>query len=138
MTTRLTPYLSFSGTAREAMEFYRGVFGGELTMSTFGEFGDPDAPFADQIMHGQLISQGGMDLMGSDHPAEMGELTSGNSMTVALFGDDVDLLHGYWAKLAEGGTVSTPLEKQMWGDEYGACTDRFGIPWMVNISTPQG
>ena len=73
--------------------------------------------------------------MGADTPPGM-EFTPGTNITVSLSGDDVEDLRGYFAKLADGGTVSMPLEKQMWGDEYGALTDRFGIPWMANISVP--
>jgi PhnB protein len=73
--------------------------------------------------------------MGSDTPPGM-EYTPGTNITVSLSGDDGEL-RGYWEKLIDGGTVSVPLEKQMWGDEFGACVDRFGIPWMVNIGQPQ-
>ncbi|MGI8457727.1 MAG: VOC family protein [Propionibacteriaceae bacterium] len=135
MASLATPYLSFRSTAREALEFYRDVFGGELVMSTFGEFGMPDVA-ADQIMHGQLETSAGFVLMGSDVPESMPH-TGGSTLTVCLNGDDVDQLHGYWEKLIQGADVSTPLEKMMWGDEYGACTDRFGIPWMINITLPK-
>jgi PhnB protein len=131
----LTPYLSFRDNAREALEFYQQVFGGELTLSTFGEYGMADTPQADQIMHGQLETPLGFTLMASDTPPGM-EYSAGSQITVAITGDDVEELRGYFAKLTEGGEVSVPLEKQMWGDEYGACVDRFGTPWMANISTP--
>ena len=136
MASRLNPYLSFPGTAREAMEFYKSVFGGTLTMSTFGEFGRADAPEADKIMHSALDTDSGFHLMGADTAPGM-EHNPGDGITVSLSGDDRDDLHAYWAKLAEGGTVSLPLEKQMWGDEFGMCVDRFGIPWMVNITAAQ-
>jgi PhnB protein len=58
----------------------------------------------------------------------------GDTMTISLSGDDADELRDYWAKLSDGGEVSVPLEKQMWGDEFGMCVDKFGTPWMVNIS----
>lgn len=133
MTSRLNPYLSFAGNARQAMEFYRSVFGGTLTLSTFGEYGAPDATDADGIMHALLESDSGLALMGADIPPGMTH-NPGDNIAVSLSGDDSDALRGYWAKLADGGTVSVPLEKQMWGDEFGMCTDRFGIPWMVNIA----
>ena len=68
MATRFNPYLSFPGNARDAMEFYNGVFGGALTLSTFGDYGDKEAPEADQIMHGQLETDRGFTLMGADNP----------------------------------------------------------------------
>lgn len=135
MAARLNPYLSFDGDARQAMEFYRDVFGGTLTLNTFGDVGGGHGPAdADKIMHGMLETDRGFTLMGSDPPP--GERGGANG-TVSLSGDDADELRGYWAKLSEGGAVQTPLEKQMWGDEFGACTDRFGVSWLVDIVLPQ-
>jgi PhnB protein len=74
--------------------------------------------------------------MGADTPPGM-EHNPGTNITVSLSGDDADELRGYWEKLSDGGTVSVPLEKQMWGDEFGSCVDQFGVPWMVNISQSQ-
>jgi PhnB protein len=136
MVARLNPYINFSGRAREALEFYRGVLGGETRVMTFGEFGMADAPIADQVMHGQLETPNGMTLMVSDTPPDM-ELTPGSSVTISLSGDEGDVLRGYWEKLSDGATVHTPLAKQMWGDEFGQLTDRFGIGWLVNIGAPQ-
>jgi PhnB protein len=136
VTSRLNPYISFGGNAREAMEFYKGVLGGDLRLNTFGEYGQPDAPEADKIMHGQLETDAGFTLMGADTPPGM-EHNPGTNFAVSLSGDDADELRGYWDKLSAGGTVSVPLEKQMWGDEFGMCLDQFGIAWMVNIGQPQ-
>ncbi len=135
MASRLNPYISFTDNARQALEFYQGVFGGTLTLSTFGEFGAPDSPEADKIMHGMLETDTGYTLMGADTPPGM-EHQPGTNVAVSLSGDDADGLRGYWAKLSAGGTVSVPLEKQMWGDEFGMCVDQFGVGWMVNITQP--
>jgi PhnB protein len=137
VVSRLNPYLSFDGDARQALEFYREVFGGELTLNTFGAFGSPDAPGADKIMHGMLETPSGFTLMGADTPPGM-EYAPGSSFSVSLSGDDEAELRGYWEKLSAGATVSVPLDKQMWGDVFGMCTDRFGVPWMVNIGEPRG
>jgi PhnB protein len=136
MASRLNPYISFGGNARQAMEFYKDVFGGTLALSTYGELGQQDAPEANKIMHGLLETDSGYTLMGADNPPGM-EHSPGNNMSVSLSGDDADELRGYWTKLSSGGTVSVPLEKQMWGDEFGMCVDQFGIAWMVNIAQPQ-
>ena len=132
MAARLNPYISFRDNARPAMEFYRDVFGGTLHLNTFGEFGSPDAPEANNIMHGMLETDAGFTLMAADTPPG-GEYNPGNNISISLSGDDGDELRGYWDKLSEGGTVAVPLEKQMWGDEFGMCIDGFGITWMVNI-----
>ncbi len=136
MASRLNPYISFTGNAQQAMEFYESVFGGTLTLNTFGEFSPPDSPGADNIMHGMLETDSGFTLMGADTPPGM-EHNPGDNIAVSLSGDDDAELRGYWEQLSDGGTVSVPLEKQMWGDEFGACVDQFGITWMVNIGQPQ-
>jgi PhnB protein len=136
MAARLNPYISFENNARQAMEFYREVFGGTLRVNTFGEFGAQDSPDADKVMHSQLETDNGFTLMASDTPAGM-QRNPGDTITISLSGDDADTLRGYWEQLSGGGTVTMPLEKQMWGDEFGMCVDRFGIPWMVNIVQQQ-
>jgi PhnB protein len=139
MASRLNPYISYPGTARDALTFYEGIFGGTLALSTFGEYGDKNAPEANNIMHGQLETERGYTLMCADNPPGQ-ELHPGDNMSVSLSGDsaDADALRGYFTKLADGGTVTVPLEKQMWGDEFGMCIDKFGITWMVNIGQSQG
>lgn len=134
MTVRLNPYLHFRGEAREAMDFYKAVFGGELTSSTFGEAGMAQDPGdQDKIMHAMLDAGPDLVIMGSDAPSGM-PFDVGSSVTVSLSGDDEATLRGYWDGLVQGGRVAVPLEPAPWGDSFGMCTDRFGIEWMVNIS----
>jgi len=132
MASKLNPYITFAGNAREAMEFYQSALGGQLEVNTFGEYGDA-GPDGDKIMHANLETPDGFTLMASDTPPGM-EASSGSSITVSLSGDDTDQLRGYWGKLSEGGDILMPLERQVWGDEFGQFTDRFGIQWMVNIT----
>jgi PhnB protein len=133
VSTRLNPYLIYPGTAREAMEFYERVFGGTLTVMTFADAGANDVPDPKQVMHAMLETTSGYTLMASDLPPGM-EHQPGTAFSVSLSGDDADELRGYWSALSADGTVTMPLEMQMWGDEFGACTDRFGVSWMVNIA----
>lgn len=132
MASQLNPYLNFDGDARQAMEFYQSVLGGELLVHTFGESMPDAGDSADQIMHASLATPAGYSIFASDTPPGMPRST-GTSVTVSISGDDVEQLRGYWAGLSEGADIEMPLEVQMWGDEFGALTDRFGIPWMVNI-----
>jgi PhnB protein len=134
MPTKLNPYLSFRNNAREAMEFYKDVFGGELTIGTFAEFQGSQDPSEDQlVMHAQLDSPSGLTLMASDTPQRM-DYKPGNTFSVSLSGDDDAELRGYWEKLSDGGTVTMPLETAIWGDAFGMCTDKFGVQWLVNIA----
>lgn len=133
MATKLNPYLNFDGNAREAMEFYQSVLGGELLVHTFGQSMPDAGDIADKVMHSSLETEAGYSIFASDTPPGM-EAPSGSSITVSISGDETDRLRGYWAGLTSGAQVSVPLEMQMWGDEFGAFTDRFGIPWMVNIA----
>jgi PhnB protein len=134
MPTKLNPYISFKDDAREAMQFYQTVFGGNLTMSTFAEFQMAEDPAeSDKIMHSQLDADNGMTLMGADTPNSM-QFDDGSRVTISLSGESDAELRGYWDKLAEGGSVTMPLEQAPWGDSFGMCTDRFGVNWMVNIT----
>ncbi|GHD43314.1 VOC family protein [Mycetocola manganoxydans] len=116
------------------MTFYSEVFGGELDLNTFAEFGVNDDPAdAEKIMHGQVTSPSGLVLMGADVTSGM-EHVEGNNFAVSLSGEDETELRGYWDKLADGATIVEPLVKAPWGDTFGMLVDRFGINWMVNIA----
>lgn len=131
---RLNPYISFKDNAREAMEFYKNVFGGSLTMSTFKEFNASQDPVEEnKIMHAMLQTDKGMMLMGADTPNHM-EYNPGTNVSISLSGDMEDELRGYWERLSDGATIREPLKKAPWGDTFGMLKDRFGIDWMVNIS----
>jgi PhnB protein len=138
MPTTLNPYLGFRDNAKEAMEFYQSVFGGELTMSRYADFGMNEGPEeADKIMHAQLVAPGGLALMAADTPNSM-PFNPGDNFSVSLSGRDVEELTGYWQKLSEGATIFSPLEQAPWGDSFGQLRDRFGVGWMVNIGgSPQ-
>jgi PhnB protein len=137
VTTRLNPYLGFRDNAKEAMEFYHSVFGGDLTLSTFAELQASDDPAEqDKIMHSMLTTENGLTLMASDTPNSM-EYSPGTNYSISLSGDDEADLRGYWEKLSEGGTVTMPLEKAPWGDSFGMCVDKYGVSWLVNISAPE-
>jgi PhnB protein len=139
MSTTLNPYLNWRSSAREAMEFYQSVFGGELTASTFKEFGMPvDAAEEHLIMHAQLVTPD-LTLMGADTPSHM-PLAENPNGSVSLSGgsEDEAQLRGFWDGLAAGGTVTVPLEKAPWGDYFGMLVDKYGVNWLVNITGSAG
>lgn len=135
--TILSPYIHFKDTAREAMEFYKSVFGGKLDMSTFKDAKMVQDPTDEnKIMHAMLVTDNGLTLMGADTPKHM-EYKPGASISICLSGDDEPTLKGYWEKLSAGATITVPLDKAPWGDSFGMLVDKYGIEWFVNISVPK-
>jgi PhnB protein len=132
---QLNPYLQFQDRARDAMDFYRSVFGGDVTMQTYAEGGmSGDPSNDDRVMHAQLVTPHGLVLMASDVPDGV-PYQPGSAISISLSGDDEPALRGFYDALAEGGTVFEPLNQAPWGDVFGACMDRFGTTWMVNIGS---
>jgi PhnB protein len=138
MQTRLNPYLNFWDNTRDAMEFYKSVFGGKLDISTFKDFHASQKPSEDDlIMHSVLEGGNGITFMASDTPERM-EYKPGNNFSMSLSGEDEAELSGYFEKLAAGGTVTMPLEKAVWGDMFGMVNDKFGVGWLVNVYAKKG
>lgn len=134
MHTKLNPYINFKDNTRAAMEFYHSVFGGKLSLSTFKEYQAAEDPSEeDLIMHATLETENGMVIMASDTPKRM-EFRPGTNFSISLSGDNEAELTTYYQALSEGGVVSMPLTKAIWGDIFGMCTDKYGVNWMVNIS----
>ncbi len=137
MTSKLNPYISLDGDARQALDFYHGIFGGKLDAQTFKEFGMEVPPEdADKLMHGSLVADNGISIMVADTPNGM-EYKPGTNVSMCLNGDDDSQLSSYFEQLSNGGNVTEPLVQAPWGDKFGMVTDKFGVRWMVNISGSQ-
>lgn len=126
--TTITPYLSFNGNCKEAMEFYKSCLGGELEISLVG-----DSPMAEQmpdkkdwVMHSMLKSDA-MVIMAADLMMG-GELHEGNNVTLTISGGSLAELKELFAKFAEGGKVRQPLQAAFFGT-YGDLTDKYGFHW---------
>lgn len=120
---QLDPYIFFTGNCKEAMEFYKSIFGGELNTS-MNEGGTG-------VMHAQLDG-GVVSFMASDGDRTTPYETS--RISLSLSGSETEKLTALFDKLSEGGKVESPLKTESWGDTFGMVTDKFGIDWMVNIS----
>jgi PhnB protein len=138
---RLEAYIFFKGNAKEAMEFYKSVFGGELTMQTLGESPKEaleqmkiDESRYGEIMHARLDTDG-FRLMASDSQKASPEA---KKISLSLGGTDKAAMREMFDKLAEGGKVFQPLEKMFWGDVFGSLTDKYGVEWMMNIGDSMG
>ena len=141
MSVKLTSYINFNGNAGDAIAFYHAIFGGTVDSDTFGGFnkssgGAMPVPEQDndKIMHASLIGDY-VELMISDYPSSWEKTPSESNIVLSLSGDDDTVLHSYWDQLADGGTIEQPLESAPWGDTFGSVTDKFGVSWMVNISS---
>lgn len=135
----LNPYLHFNdGKAEEALNFYKTVFNGELSLSRYGD--NPGMPAVEEsiknlVMHG-VVKTDDLLLMASD-TGPMGDVVIGSNISISLSGDDEVKLTRYFEGLSAGGTVTKPLSKEAWGDMFGMLEDKFGISWLVNITVPQ-
>jgi PhnB protein len=135
MKTLLNPYLMFEANAAQAIEFYHSIFGGELIKQTYGEAGMSNDPQQqDKLIHSQLTSDEVCIMASDSHPEHSPKIIQGNNVHLSLVGANSEKLTEYFTALADGGTITMPLEKQFWGDTYGMLTDKFGIHWTVNIS----
>lgn len=137
MSIRAVPYFAFGGNAREAMEFYHSILGGELSAHSYGDFDmvPEEDPAHGYIMH-TAIEGGSIDLAAADHDERFtgGPLTKGNHLQVSLWSDSVDEGRRFFEALAEGGEVTMPYEQQPWGDHYGELIDKFGQSWSVDAN----
>lgn len=148
MTIATTTHLNFRGTARQALEFYGTVFGGEVTLATYGDFGMPaGVPGADKVVFGQVENAEGFRLMAYDIPgaaedlaATAGTTTRENGATLtdrtffqSLRADSLDELTGYWDALADGASIVEPLAASAWSPGFGMLTDRFGVTWVLDV-----
>ncbi len=127
----LDAYLFFDGNCKEAMEFYKSVFGGELSLNTMKDTPGTKPEDKDRIMHASLEG-GDINLMASDSHTASPKMAK---VELSLSGTDEPKLTKMFKSLAGGGKVRMPLGKQSWGDTFGMLSDKYGVDWMVNIGT---
>ena len=128
--TAATPYLLLPGTARAALSFYQGVFGGETSLNTYGDFGRDDGP-ADAIAHGAL--DGPVSLFAADAATGQETLVIRGLMFSLLGAAEAPVLRRWFAQLSEGGAVVDDLRQRPWGASDGQVRDRFGILWLIGF-----
>src|SRR5690606_29150499 len=126
----LVPYLYFPGNAADALGFYRDVFGGELSLFTYEQFGRTDGP-GDAVAHG--ILSGAVELFGADAGPDADAVHIVGATFSLLGTADPATLQQWFTALAEGGQITDPLQKRAWGDWDGQVTDRYGIRWLIGF-----
>jgi PhnB protein len=132
----ITPYLTFNGTCRQAMTFYKDILGGDLELMDFASspMEVPDEA-KNYIMHAILTSNG-VTLMASDTMPNQA-VTNGNSVSLSINCQSVDEINHLFNSLSDGGEITMPLEDTFWGARFGMLTDKFGTCWMFNYDYPQ-
>ena len=137
MTIKTTTHLNFRGTARAALEFYRSVFGGELTAVTYGQAGAGQVQSeSDQIMWGQVEAESGFRIMAYDVPSTMAWDPGTIPMFVSIRSQDADDIAAVWVKLAQGSSIVVPLAKAGWSPLFGMLKDAFGVTWVLDVEVP--
>lgn len=130
------PHLNFRGQARQALTFYHSIFGGDLTIVTYGDLHAAEDPAdTDQVMWGQVAAESGFTLMAYDVQSARAFDRGDRSFYVALRGQREDEVRASWEGLAQEATILTPFAPAPWGPLYGMLTDRFGITWIVEVTT---
>ncbi|WP_213815422.1 VOC family protein [Glaciihabitans sp. dw_435] len=149
MSIVTTTHVNFHGDARDALVFYRSVFGGEVTIATYGDFGMPaDAPGADGVVFGQVESANGFRVMAYDIPGQGGGTVDAPGSThrengvtlttqpffVAVRGETLDEVQAYWSTLSVGASIVEPLAASAWSEGFGMLTDSFGVTWILDVA----
>jgi PhnB protein len=147
MSITTTTHLNFHGEARRALEFYGSVFGGRVSIATYGDFGMPaDAPGASNVVFGQVETDEGFRVMAYDIPGEAtgsgagstrrenGTTITDQSFFVSVRGDTLDEVQRYWSALAVGATVVEGLAASAWSPGFGMLTDAFGVTWILDVA----
>lgn len=133
--TAPTPYILFPGTARDALEHYREVFGGEVVLHTYEEFGREDGP-AGSIAHGML--RGPVDLYASDAASGERSVTVTGLMLSLLGAAEPATLHRWFDALGTDGEVVDDLQERPWGASDGVVRDRFDLAWLIGYEHGDG
>jgi PhnB protein len=150
MSLTAVAHLNFHGEARQALEFYRSVFGGQLVVATYADFGMPaGVPGADHVVWGQVVADNGFSVMaydvpGQGQPAPGGPTPStsrrdGLTLTdqpffLSVRGDTVAEVTPAWDGLAQGATVVEAFGPAAFAPAFGMLTDQFGVTWIVDVA----
>ncbi|GGK91772.1 VOC family protein [Nocardia jinanensis] len=149
MSVNAVAHLNFHGQARAALEFYQSVFGGQLTLATYGDFGMPaELPDATKVVFGQVVADNGFrvmayDVPGRDAPAAPGapitRRENGTTITeepsfLSVRGETVEEVGALWEQLSAGATVIEEFGPAQWSPAFGMLRDRFGITWILDVA----
>lgn len=135
MCVTTTTHLNFQGQAREALDYYRSVFGGSVTAVTYKDMGNvQNENEADWVVWGEVAADNGFHVMAYDVPEGQPYEAGDRPFFVSVRGADADEITGYWKGLSDGATVIAGLAPAGWSPLYGMLTDRFGVTWVLDVA----
>lgn len=137
MKYQATPYFTLDGNAKEALEYYKEIFDGEvMNVQTFGEADFPTPPEADdRVMHAQFKKGELFFMMSDTFPGQ--SVDKGNHLALALEMESEEKIQSLYDKLSEKGTVLMELQDTFWGAKYAKVKDAFGFTWDLNYTKPE-
>lgn len=134
MTITTTTHINFRGQAREALTYYKSVFGGEIALFTYAEAQRSHGPEQDDLITwGQVASEAGFRVMAYDVQPDLEWAPGTIPYFISVRGRDAAEIQGYWDRLAEGSSVIQPIGPAGWSPLYGMVRDRFGITWVLDV-----
>jgi len=150
MSVNAVAHLNFHGQARQALEFYQSVFGGQATIATYGDVGlPPELPDADKVVFGQLTADNGFRIAAYDAPSqspaaaaptattrENGLTLTGERFFVAVGGQTTEEVGALWDELADGAEIVEKYGPSPFSPGFGMLTDRFGVTWILQADAP--
>ncbi|WP_280360872.1 VOC family protein [Nocardia wallacei] len=149
MSVNAVAHLNFHGQARAALAFYQSVFGGQLTIATYGDFGMPaESPDASKVVFGQVVAANGFRVMAYDVPGqetraaasapttrrENGATLTDEPFFLSVRGESIEEVGALWDRLVHNATIIEPFAPAPWAPAFGMLTDRFGITWILDVA----
>ena len=145
MSITVVPHLNFRGEGRRALEFYQSVFGGSLTVLTYGQAKDMQdtgdasgsSTEADRelVVWGQVAAESGFTIMAFDAPEKFSFDKGQNAFYVAVNFSASEEAKSAWDMLSRGGSIRREIGPSPWAPLYGMLQDQFGVVWIVGAST---
>jgi len=135
MATQLVPYLFLYGRAEEALEFYKGVFGGSCDIMRV-----QDTPMASEmppgsekrVMHASFTADD-VKFFASDGASVKPVDPDAGNISLGLSFDDGARGERVFEALSAGGKVQQAIGPAFWGGRFGMVTDKFGTEWMLTL-----
>jgi PhnB protein len=133
MNIQLMPYIKFNGECEEALNMYKQILGGEVTIVNRYDNPAMNAPaeYQQKILHAEFTFSGNIVYASDAMPNKPVTRSTGDAH-LSLKAESPEQGQKIFDALSTGGNVHIPFKQQFWGAWHGNFSDKFGIRWMVN------